>query len=374
MSSRREMDVSYTNMLEGVRQYFQGLPAPSTADSTNSTQSGVTTVTAYSHQGAVTTTTTTTTTAAAGSVAGPHPESGAGSRPLDNNGYWNPVDPNEPRPVLETCPPAPIRYLEERGRGQKESSNCSSSSSSPAPVYQQLYPSTQGLPNDQAHVQRPQYYPRYHHPDIAKSALAPFSQNSGQSNSQQQGYHHSSNPGYPPRRAPQEYQQPPPGGSYNSPSPGFQPHSPTYPPPSPRSSYHPILSPTSQQQPYQASYATNSYPQSSTSSSSASSSSSRHSFQKGQAGYYPQIPRSQASYHPTVVTCSTHTSTSNTPCAADYQPPVIHVAQQPKHANYNGAPAYGSYRPQQQQERNSHNLPPIAGLSSYHGSRNNGSR
>ena len=241
------MDVSYTNVLEVSRQYFQGLPVPSTANSTTLTDNVATSTSAPSFDNETSTTTSVTMPAVASTATSSNnheqqrysdiktQEAGSSS----TSSYWNPPGPNELRPV-EPYPPQPTRVEVpdtrpdespmETGLGsstltemqpsikcmseqkQEPSSTVSaehySSSSqlhqiqppnshSPAPVYQQLnsvsrtpYSSAESLvshanyqgdrppPNSSMVAQRVQYYPRYHHPDIRKSAPVPFSQSS----------------------------------------------------------------------------------------------------------------------------------------------------------------------------------------------------
>ncbi|XP_076640572.1 uncharacterized protein LOC143352155 [Colletes latitarsis] len=272
------MDVSFTNVLEGARQYFQGLPVPSTGGATVSAD----------HNLATSTSSASSTSAShdhgfASSVAPSSPAPSAPSAPsslslppqsapssssneesnrypgdvrpssVDNgvagSSYWSPsVEPYPPQPTRVEVPdtrPDEASSIEltasssssntitltemqpSSGRSsQKQSSNdhqhrsqptttVSEASShlhqmqppqqppvSPGPVYQQLntvsrtsfstaeilasshqttYQTATDQPpqsNPSVVAQRNQYYPRYHHPDITKSASAPFAQNS----------------------------------------------------------------------------------------------------------------------------------------------------------------------------------------------------
>lgn len=239
------MDVSYTNVLEVSRQYFQGLPVPSTADATLT--ENVTTSTSTSFDNGTSTTYSSTTTPAVASTPATNNISENqrySESKLEETGssssYWNPPGPNELRPV-EPYPPQltrvevpdtrPEESAMEPGHGsstliemqpskqrsteqkQEPSSTVQASehpilspqlhqmqppnSHSPAPVYQQLssvtrtpyssadslashttYQGERASPSASIVAQRVQYYPRYHHPDIRKSAPVPFSQNS----------------------------------------------------------------------------------------------------------------------------------------------------------------------------------------------------
>ncbi|XP_017888467.1 mucin-17 [Ceratina calcarata] len=283
------MDVSFTNVLEGARQYFQGLPVPSTGGATatadhnlaTSTSSASPTSSSHEH-------------GAASSVASPSPAppappappplslpsqstsnsiggGGTGStgdqessrylndvRPpsVDNaatssSSFWSPsVEPYPPQPTRVEVPDTrpgdegssmdassssssiiTLTEMQPSSRSssasnfsQKQSNTTSSlpndlhrtntssphlhqlqppqQARSPGPVYQQLNPVTrtsfstaeilasthqstyqtandrQPQPSAPVVAQRTQYYPRYHHPDITKSAPVPFSQNS----------------------------------------------------------------------------------------------------------------------------------------------------------------------------------------------------
>lgn len=125
-SSWRDMDVSFTNVLEGARQYFQGIPAPSTAGGTPTTDSNLATSTSssYSH-GEVTASAAGPTPSAtlANSVGGlsrnisrvpdePHTANHPGNNnaaaavaaaaaaaAASNNSYWNPPGPVKPTRV-----------------------------------------------------------------------------------------------------------------------------------------------------------------------------------------------------------------------------------------------------------------------------------
>ncbi|KAK2577280.1 hypothetical protein KPH14_003417 [Odynerus spinipes] len=272
------MDVSFTNVLEGARQYFQGLPVPSTGtipsedhnhptSSTNSTSSSST-----SHDHGVASSTVapppapppSTTTSSMGNQESTRYDVSHSSSSVTENGssssgtFWSPpVEPYPPQPtrveVPDTRPgddgsepssssPGTVTLTEMQPSShrtsvtsnfpqQKQSSSVSSASSdqhssphqtaavasssprlhqmqpppqrghSPEPVYQQLnsvskasfstaeilatsHPTYQTANERQPQsgttivAQRTQYYPRYHHPDITKSAPAPFSQNS----------------------------------------------------------------------------------------------------------------------------------------------------------------------------------------------------
>ncbi|XP_076663407.1 uncharacterized protein LOC143366313 isoform X2 [Andrena cerasifolii] len=284
ISSRRDMDVSFTNVLEGARQYFQGLPVPSTGGATASADRNLATSTS-------TASSTSHDHGTASSVAPPSPappappplplqaqptptssneqeasryQSDVRPSSLDNNAssssnFWSPsVEPYPPQPtrveVPDTRPgdesssmeasssssttitltemqPSSGRSSSASNFSQKQQSTSSSSLTndhqqpqptktaaesssqhlhqmqppqpppSPGPVYQQLNPVTrtsfstaeilasshqptyqtanerQPQPNPAVVAQRTQYYPRYHHPDITKSAPVPFSQN-----------------------------------------------------------------------------------------------------------------------------------------------------------------------------------------------------
>ncbi|XP_012152963.2 uncharacterized protein LOC100877383 isoform X2 [Megachile rotundata] len=296
------MDVSFTNVLEGARQYFQGLPVPSTGGAAASAEHNLATSTSSSSS-----TSTSHEHGTASSVAPPSPAPPAPQAPpplslpsqsnpasssnnsnstsssgnsnsidqetsrylsdvrpssVDNaasssNSFWSPsVEPYPPQPTrvevpdtrpgdespsMEASSSSNIITLTEMQPSssrssssfvQKQSSSSSSSSNdlhhrsqptttatapssprlhqmqppqqphSPAPVYQQLNPvsrtsfstaeilasthqstyqtASDRQPQSSAPVvaQRTQYYPRYHHPDITKSAPVPFSQNS----------------------------------------------------------------------------------------------------------------------------------------------------------------------------------------------------
>ncbi|XP_076277840.1 uncharacterized protein LOC143207871 [Lasioglossum baleicum] len=294
------MDVSFTNVLEGARQFFQGLPVPSTggaaasADHNLATSTSTASSTSASHDHG----TASPSPAAPPAPPAPPPlslpsQSASGSsnsnsnsssnatndpetsrypnsdvRPSSaetggassSNSFWSPsVEPYPPQPtrveVPDTRPGDDGSSMEASSSSSntitltemqpssnrasasnfppKQSSSLSSSSSlskehpqpttttstdtssphlhqmqppqqptSPGPVYQQLntvsrtsfstaeilasshqtsYQTAnerQPPPNASVVAQRTQYYPRYHHPDITKSAPVPFSQNS----------------------------------------------------------------------------------------------------------------------------------------------------------------------------------------------------
>ncbi|XP_015608303.1 mucin-17 [Cephus cinctus] len=242
------MDVSFTNVLEGARQYFQGLPVPSTAGANASTENLATsTPSSYNHAGDMPVSSTPTSV----STSGTQETSRYSDSRLEENGpssssYWNPPGPNEIRPV-EPYPPQPTRVevpdtrpgddgsaslessstltpvsnlteMQPPGKQQQQISKQSSAgvtersspspqlhqmqppkSHSPPPVYQQLnnvsrtpfstaeiltsqsgYQSASERPPPSSPMvaQRTQYYPRYHHPDITKSAPVPLSHSS----------------------------------------------------------------------------------------------------------------------------------------------------------------------------------------------------
>ncbi|XP_063994123.1 mucin-12 [Diachasmimorpha longicaudata] len=216
------MDVSFTNVLEGARQYFQGLPAPSTASQSDNR--------IYDEQP------TLPQTSENSPAIDSRPESRYNdTSKIDNSrddnsisdSYWSTsnelrtIEPYPPQPtrveVPDTRPDetgdrsgSPTTSLTEMQPPSRPQStnrqltehhrNPSPKSHSPPPVYQQLssvtrptsYRSTTDMLNTTNHTtyqsterppgapvaQRPQYYPRYHHPDITKSAPVPFSQNS----------------------------------------------------------------------------------------------------------------------------------------------------------------------------------------------------
>lgn len=263
------MDVSFTNVLEGARQYFQGLPVPSTggaaasADHNHATSTSAASSTSHDHG----TASMAPSSPAPPSLPLPSQSAPASSneqetsrypsdvRPssVDNNAsssgsFWSPsVEPYPPQPtrveISDTRPsdegssveasssstaitltemqPSSGRSSSASNFSQKQSSGDQQSqptttvaessshlhqmqppqAASPGPVYQQLNPvsrtsfstaeilasthqstyqtaSDRPQPNVSVVAQRTQYYPRYHHPDITKSAPAPFSQNS----------------------------------------------------------------------------------------------------------------------------------------------------------------------------------------------------
>ncbi|CAL7951929.1 unnamed protein product [Xylocopa violacea] len=179
---------------------------------------------------------------------------------------------------------------------------------------------------------------------------------------------------------------------HHTPSPhsSFQPHSPTYPPPpppppppapatsTPHSYAHPITS--QHYQPTAGGYAANPY-------GLPPSQSSYHSFQKSpqqtashtQPSYYQQSSRSQS--QPYVQQMPMHPGPAQSICSGNGNTNGTVGYQQSKPVTYNGADSkrnsmelsYGSYRSQQQtsvqRSGNTHNLPPIAALSSYHSNR-----
>ncbi|KAG7208131.1 hypothetical protein KM043_009702 [Ampulex compressa] len=529
------MDVSFTNVLEGARQYFQGLPVPSTGAATtsadhnlapSSTSSGSSTSAAHDHGTATSVAPPppaapppqTTAASSADQEASRYPtevrpasvESGAAS----SSGFWNPpVEPYPPQPTrvevpdtrpgdegsgLEPTSSSSVTLTEmqpsgHRSNPQKQSSAerhpATASNSprlhqmqppqqphSPGPVYQQLnnvtrtsfstaemlatshQPTYQTASDRQSQAatpvvaQRTQYYPRYHHPDITKSAPVPFSQSSiyqsanvaptssgnvpqtstrptpveqsnvGHSQQEQRvpssygpvgqcqnsgsaAYASSTSPNYRPvgqhqqgsRANPVErplhnsegshsscpssspscstsphvsgLHNPHASSPHHAPSPhsGFQPHSPTYPPPA-RSTPHSYSLPSTSQH-YQSSpgYAGNPYglpPQS-----------SYHSFQKSpqQGSYYPPRSHGQSYVQQMPMPVPSQSICSGTPSSNG---PVY---QHSKPVTYNGAeakrtamdvPSYASYRSSlPPRTSNTHNLPPIAALSSYHSNR-----
>ncbi|XP_043471614.1 uncharacterized protein LOC122504527 [Leptopilina heterotoma] len=229
------MDVSYTNVLEVSRQYFQGLPVPSTAGAITLTENLTTTTSTSFENGTSTTTSSITTPAVASMVTTSNNRDqqvySETKAEESSTSYWNPSGSNELRPV-EPYPPQPTKVevpdtrpeeasmepgsstltemLPSKPRSTEQKQEPSSTvpatdsqlhqmqppkSQSPAPIYQQLnsvarnsYPSADphtSYQNDRstssssiAQRNTVQYYPRYHHPDIRKSAPVPFSQNS----------------------------------------------------------------------------------------------------------------------------------------------------------------------------------------------------
>ncbi|XP_015438705.1 PREDICTED: mucin-5AC [Dufourea novaeangliae] len=289
------MDVSFTNVLEGARQYFQGLPVPSTGGATaladhnlaTSTSTASSTSSSLSHDHGTASSVAPPSPASATPSAPPslplpsqsassssnsssneqetggrYPTSDVRSSSVDNGGassssnFWSPsvVEPYAPQPtrveVPDTRPGDDVSSMEASSSSsnaitltemQPSSSRSSASSytqkqasssstiqqhpqptttstesnsprlhqmqpppqpASPGPVYQQLstvsrtsfstaeilastHQSTYQTANDRQSqsnpsvvAQRTQYYPRYHHPEITKSAPVPFSQNS----------------------------------------------------------------------------------------------------------------------------------------------------------------------------------------------------
>ncbi|XP_015127485.1 mucin-5AC [Diachasma alloeum] len=216
------MDVSFTNVLEGARQYFQGLPAPSTTTSSDNR--------IYDEQSTVPQSTQNLSTIDSRTETR-YNDTNKLDTQRDNSqiaeSYWSTsnelrtIEPYPPQPtrveVPDTrpdesgeCAGSPATSLTEMQPPSRPHStnrqlteqlhNNSPKSHSPPPVYQQLssvtrpssYRSTTDMLNSNNHsnyqsnerppsapvAQRTQYYPRYHHPDITKSAPAPFSQNS----------------------------------------------------------------------------------------------------------------------------------------------------------------------------------------------------
>ncbi|XP_046409637.1 uncharacterized protein LOC124174469 isoform X2 [Neodiprion fabricii] len=109
------MDVSFTNVLEGARQYFQGLPVPSTAGTTSSTENIATSTSSSYGHGDVTAsvsgpTSSSTIAAVSREAPGAQQRVELGSRgPEDRqdasqvgNSYWNPHGPVEPYPPQPT--------------------------------------------------------------------------------------------------------------------------------------------------------------------------------------------------------------------------------------------------------------------------------
>lgn len=220
-------------MLEGARQYFQGLPVPSTAGTTLSTENLATSTSSSYGHGEVTASgtgpTSSTTIAAVSREASTNQR--VDSRTTEDpsnqnqvaNSYWNPpgpVEPYAPQPTRVEVPDtrpndgscsgleAPTGSLTEMQPANKHSSSTAQlhqlqppkTSNSPPPVYQQLNTvsrtpystATEMLPAQSAYqnsTERPppspamvaprtQYYPRYHHPDITKSTPLPMTQSS----------------------------------------------------------------------------------------------------------------------------------------------------------------------------------------------------
>ncbi|XP_011260652.1 uncharacterized protein LOC105253960 isoform X2 [Camponotus floridanus] len=291
------MDVSFTNVLEGARQYFQGLPVPSTGDgaatsvdlhatsSTNSASSTSTTTNDHDASSQPTQSISTSVNSSSGSNVQESNRYSTDVRPTlsvessstaSGSSFWNPhVEPYPPQPtkveVPDTRPGDESSAMEPSSSSgtvtltEMQPSNHQSSSSSPAvasiasstnfsqrsppisssslsstpsssdhnhhhqihtstanlsshlhqmqppqpshspgPVYQQLnnvsrssFNTAEMLASSSSHsvstyqavsnndrqsqpivVQRAQYYPRYHHPDITKCAPAPYSQSS----------------------------------------------------------------------------------------------------------------------------------------------------------------------------------------------------
>lgn len=218
------MDVSYTNVLEVSRQYFQGLPVPSTAGTENLT---TTTTTSTSFENGTATTISSSSSITSPAVASmvttsnnrdQHIYSESKTEDSSTTSYWNPSGSNELRPV-EPYPPQPTKVevpdtrpdetamepgsltemLPSKSRTTEQKQEPSSTvvpatepqlhqmqpPKSQSPVYQQLnnvartsYPTADPYQDRSIAAQRVQYYPRYHHPDIRKSAPVPFSQNS----------------------------------------------------------------------------------------------------------------------------------------------------------------------------------------------------
>lgn len=296
ISSRRDMDVSFTNVLEGARQYFQGLPVPSTgggaatsvdlhATSSTNSASSTSTTTTYDHDASqptqsISTSVNNSSSGSSGQESNRYPTDAKPSLSVESSnasGFWNPhVEPYPPQPtkveVPDTRPgdessamepssssPSGTVTLTEMQPSNHQSSSSSSSCAvasnvasstnfsqrspptssssstssssdhnhhhqlhpsnlsshlhqmqppqpphSPGPVYQQLnnvsrssFNTAEMLASSSSHpvstyqtasnndrqsqpivVQRTQYYPRYHHPDITKCAPAPYSQSS----------------------------------------------------------------------------------------------------------------------------------------------------------------------------------------------------
>lgn len=283
------MDVSFTNVLEGARQYFQGLPVPSTGGgaatsvdlhATSSTNSASSTST-HDHDASQPTQSNSTSANSNSSVqeSNRYPIDVRPSLSVESSNaassFWNPhVEPYPPQPtkveVSDTRPGDESSAMEPSSSSsgtvtltEMQPSNHQSSSSSsvvasivasstnfsqrsppasssssstpsssdhnhhhqlhtsnvsshlhqmqppqpphsPGPVYQQLnsvsrssFNTAEMLASSSSHsvstyqtasnndrqsqpivVQRTQYYPRYHHPDITKCAPAPYSQSS----------------------------------------------------------------------------------------------------------------------------------------------------------------------------------------------------
>lgn len=231
--------MSFSNVLEGARQYFQGLPAPSTAGTTPSTDNLATSTSSSYGHGDVTASAAGPTSSS--TVAPVSREASATAR-IDSrtaedpanqnqvaNSYWNPPGPVEPyapqptrvevpdtRPIDGSCsclevPTGSLTEMQPVKKSYDHNSAHSSSTTqlhqlqppktcSPPPVYQQLNTvsrtpystSTEMVPTQSAYqavaeraapspamvAPRTQYYPRYHHPDITKSTPLPMTQSS----------------------------------------------------------------------------------------------------------------------------------------------------------------------------------------------------
>ncbi|XP_011305736.1 uncharacterized protein [Fopius arisanus] len=216
------MDVSFTNVLEGARQYFQGLPAPSaTTPSDNRIYDEQSTVPQSSQNSSAIDSRTEARYNDANKLDSQRDSSQIADSYWSTTSELRTIEPYPPQPtrvdVPDTrpdesgeCPGSPPTSLTEMQPPSRPQSthrqmneqlyNNSPKSHSPPPVYQQLnsvtrpssYRSTTEMLNSSNHTsyqssdrppsapvaQRAQYYPRYHHPDITKSAPAPFSQNS----------------------------------------------------------------------------------------------------------------------------------------------------------------------------------------------------
>lgn len=180
---------------------------------------------------------------------------------------------------------------------------------------------------------------------------------------------------------------------HHTPSPhnSFQPHSPTYPPPPPpvssRSTPHSYNLPSATSQHYQTNYvaAARDTAMALPYAPPPSSQSSYHSFQKssqsesqGSSNYYSQSGRSHSqSYGMQQMLVPPQTVFSGTPSTNNMS---SYQQSSSKHATYNGAEMtkrsaidvatpYATHRSSAQRNSNTHNLPPIAALSSYHSNR-----
>ncbi|XP_014469975.1 PREDICTED: uncharacterized protein LOC106741985 [Dinoponera quadriceps] len=255
------MDVSFTNVLEGARQYFQGLPVPSTgggaASVDHSLATSASSTSATTHDHGASSQPMAAASASGGSGNGiqessryptdVRPSSVEGGA-TSSSAFWNPhVEPYPPQPTkvevpdtrpgdegaaMEPSSSSSVTLTEMQPSNHQSSSSSSSATASsnfsqrpptssasssgehhhppsstqhmqpphsPGPVYQQLnnvsrtsftaaemlassHTPTYQTANDRQSqpivAQRTQYYPRYHHPDITKSAPAPFSQSS----------------------------------------------------------------------------------------------------------------------------------------------------------------------------------------------------